>query len=69
MTMPSDTAIKSGTEIVSEFLDALTDEKSLDLQTVTCIKNLHKSGQLSRTRLLQALEEARSSAQITKQSE
>jgi len=60
--MSDDSVIKSGPEIVSEFLDSLTDGDSIDSQTLASIRELHKSGKLTRTRLLQFLEEARSRA-------
>jgi hypothetical protein len=71
MTPPGESAIKSGGEILSEFLDALEPGESLDMQTITSIRELHEAGKLSRTRLLQTLEEVRSTAQqiITKPSE
>jgi hypothetical protein len=60
--MSDDSLIKSGSEIVSEFLDSLADGASIDSQTLASIRELHKSGNLTRTRLLQSLEEARSRA-------
>jgi hypothetical protein len=59
-TMSDDSVIKSGPEIVSEFLDSLGEGDSIDPQTVASIRELHKSGNLTRTRLLQSLEQARS---------
>jgi hypothetical protein len=60
--MSDDPVIKSGPEIVSEFLDSLGDGDSIDPQTLASIRELHKSGKLTRTRLPQSLEEARSRA-------
>ena len=58
--IPDDSVIKSGPEIVSEFVDSLSDGDSIDSQTLASIRELYKSGKLTRTRLLQSLEEARS---------
>jgi hypothetical protein len=58
--MSDDSVIKSGPEIVSEFLASLSEGDSIDSQTVASIRELHKSGKLTRTRLLQSLEQARS---------
>jgi hypothetical protein len=58
--MFDDSVIKSGPEIVTEFLDSLSEGDSIDSQTLASIRELHKSGKLTRTRLLQSLEEARS---------
>jgi hypothetical protein len=55
-----DSVIKSGPEIVSEFLDSLSEGDSIDSQTLASIRELHNSGRLTRTRLQQSLEEARS---------
>jgi len=63
--MPDDDAIKSGLEIISEFLASLDEGSSIDPQTVASIRELHKSGKLTQTRLLQSLEQARSSAPST----
>ena len=59
----ADSAIKSGPEIVSEFLETLEQNESLDAQTVASIKKLQQTGNLTRVRLLQALEQARSGTQ------
>jgi hypothetical protein len=54
-----DSVIKSGLEIVSEFVDSLSDGDSIDSQTLASIRELHKSGKLTRTRLLQSLRDLR----------
>jgi len=71
MTTPGESAFKSGAEILGEFLDALAPGDSLDMQTITSIKELHEAGKPSRPRLLHVLEQVRSTAQqiITTQSE
>jgi hypothetical protein len=58
--MSDDFAIKSGPEVVQGFLDSLNAGDSIDPLTLACIRELHKSGRLTRTRLLQSLERARS---------
>lgn len=58
--MSDDSLIKSGPEIVSEFLDSLSEGESIDSRTLASIRELHKSGRLTRTRLQQSLDEARS---------
>jgi hypothetical protein len=60
MMMSDDAVIKSGPEIVQEFLDSLNAGDPIDPLTLACIRDLHKSGKLTRTRLLQSLEQARS---------
>jgi len=58
--MSNDSIIKSGPEIVDEFLDSLNGQDSIDASTLAAVRELYKSGKLTRTRLLQALEQARS---------
>jgi len=58
--MSDPSVIKSGPEIVQEFLDSLNASDSIDPLTLACIRDLHKTGRFTRTRLLQALEQARS---------
>ncbi len=48
--------IRSGPEIVKEFIENLENDKSLDKGTVEIIKLLHAEKKLSQTRLQQALE-------------
>jgi hypothetical protein len=55
-----DSAIKSGPEVISEFLETLEQHESLDPQTVGSIKQLHQTDNQTKVRLLQALERARS---------
>jgi hypothetical protein len=49
-------SIRSGPEIVKEFIDNLEKDKSLDNGTVEIIKVLHAENKLTQTRLQQALE-------------
>jgi hypothetical protein len=51
--------IKSGSEIVNEFLTGLPSGNDLDAATVSAIKTLHSESKLTRTRLEQALERIR----------
>ena len=48
--------IRSGPEIVKEFIENLENDKSLDKGTVEIIKLLHAEQKLTQTRLQQALE-------------
>ena len=54
--------IKSGPEVVSEFLDSRHGDEAIDADTLTVVHELFKTGKLSRTRLLHALKELRASA-------
>ncbi len=55
----ANTEIKSGPEIVKEFVESLEKDKSLDKDTIEVIKLLHIGNKLTQTRLLQGLEEKR----------
>jgi len=59
MASSKDDIIKSGPEIVSDFLDGLEAGEFLDADTVGCIRDLQQTANLTRTRLLQALEQVR----------
>lgn len=48
--------VKSGPEIVKEFVESLEKDELLDKSVVEIIKQLHTANNLSKTRLLQALE-------------
>ncbi len=54
--------IKSGSEVVSEFLDSLQGDQAIDADTVAAVHDLFKTGKLSRFRLSSALERLRASA-------
>jgi len=47
--------IKSGTEIVKEFLEGLNADKALDPEVVEGLARLHTEGKHTPTRLLQEL--------------
>ena len=51
--------IKSGPEIVKEFIESLKTNKSLDKGTVDAIELLHTKDKLTLTKLQQALESER----------
>lgn len=60
--MPSDD-IKSGAEVISEFLSSLSkDDKAMDQNTLQAIQSLHDAKRLTRSQLLQALEALRARA-------
>lgn len=54
--------IKSGSAIVSEFLDSLQGDEAIDADTLTAVRDLFKTDKLSRIRLLGALEAKRANA-------
>jgi hypothetical protein len=56
-TMTSE--IKSGPEILEQFLSELSAGDGMDAQTLAAIKVLHSVDKLTRTRLLQVLEQIR----------
>ena len=49
-------SIRSGSEIVKEFIENLEKDESLDKGTIETIKTLHRENKLTQTRLQQALE-------------
>ena len=51
--------IKSAQQVVSDFLQSLTEKPKLDSKTVTAINNLHTEGKLTNIRLLRSLDEIR----------
>lgn len=51
--------IKSGAEIVKDFIDSLEKDESLDKDTVQAIKATHVTKKPTLTRLLQGLQEKR----------
>lgn len=56
----SEPTIKSGADIVGDFVEGLFNRAELDADTVSSIGALHRSARLTRTNLLRALEEKRS---------
>jgi hypothetical protein len=61
MTTEEDSPIKSGVTIVADFISGLKGQEQLDADTVTSIQALHAKGKLTKTNLVRALEERRSS--------
>jgi hypothetical protein len=51
--------IKSGAEVVLEFLDSLQSNTTLDPNVVAAIQELQRQGKLTKVRLLQALADQR----------
>ena len=56
-------SIRSGPEIVKEFIERLEKDKSLDRGTVETIKNLYGEKKLTQIRIQQALELRRKEAE------
>lgn len=54
--------IKTASEVITEFLDTQTKDKSLDADTVAAVSKLRKDDDLSKVKLLRKLEEARKDA-------
>lgn len=51
--------IKYGPQVVSEFLDSLQGDESIDKDTLSAVYELFEAGKLTRTRLLNSLEALR----------
>lgn len=51
--------IKSGAEVVSEFLASLKGNKTIDAKTLDAVQTLAESKKLSKAQLLRALETSR----------
>jgi hypothetical protein len=51
--------IKSGPQVVSEFLDSLQGDESIDKDTLSAVHELFEAGKLTKTRLLNSLEALR----------
>ena len=47
--------IKSGAEVVSDFLDSLQDNNAIDPDTLNAIRDLFQSGNLTKQQLVRAL--------------
>ena len=56
--------VRSGPEIVTDFVASLKDDSSLDRATVAAIDDLVTKGKLTFTNLLKSLEEARGKSGI-----
>lgn len=59
--MPSE-EIKTGSQVVSEFLESLQGEQNIDGDTLDALRSLFKTQKLTKTRLLKSLEEQRGKA-------
>ncbi|MCH9852543.1 MAG: hypothetical protein K0U45_03480 [Alphaproteobacteria bacterium] len=51
--------IKNGQEVLEEFITDIQNDENLDLNIVNIITNAHKNDKLTKTNLLNALEELR----------
>jgi len=56
--------VRSGSEIVADFVASLKEDPTLDAGTVTAIENLLMKGKLTFTNLLKSLEESRGKSSI-----
>ncbi|MCT8970791.1 hypothetical protein [Microbaculum marinisediminis] len=54
--------IKTASQVITEFLDSQAKDESLDMDTVSAVTELRKDNDLSKIKLLRALEEARKDA-------
>jgi hypothetical protein len=54
-----ETLIKSGNELVSDFLELIADNTNVDATTLACIVTLRDQGKLTKNRLLTSLQTAR----------
>lgn len=52
-------SIKTASQVITEFLDALSKDATLDTDTVVTVSNLRNDGDLSKIKLLRKLEEVR----------
>ncbi len=56
--------IRSGPEIVADFIQTIKADSSLDKLTIEAIEALYRDGKLTWTNLLRSLEETRGKANI-----
>ena len=54
--------IKSGSQVVSDFLKSLQDSSDMDPDTLASVRTLFKEGKLTKTRLIGSLEALRTTA-------
>jgi hypothetical protein len=54
----SGSAIKSGPEVISEFLASKKGDKAIDAQTLATVQELFDSKKLTKTQLLRSLEKS-----------
>jgi hypothetical protein len=56
--------VRSGPEIVADFIASLKEDATLDAATITAIETLSIKGKLTFTNLLKSLEDARGTSNI-----
>ena len=54
--------IKTGSEVVTDFLESLQGDESIDADTLSVLWDLFESGRLSKTQILKSLEAVRAMA-------
>ena len=54
--------IKSGVEVVTDFLESLQGDKDIDSDTLGAVRELFDAGKLTRTRLQNSLDALRAAA-------
>ncbi len=54
--------IKSGVEVVTDFLESLQGDKDIDADTLGAVRELFDAGKLTKTRLQNSLDELRATA-------
>ncbi|MEJ2378389.1 MAG: hypothetical protein P8Y71_24395 [Pseudolabrys sp.] len=54
--------IKSGVEVVTDFLESLQGDKDIDADTLHAVRELFDAGKLTKTRLQNSLDELRATA-------
>ena len=54
--------IKTGSQVVTEFLESLQEDPDIDGETLVALGELFKAQKLTKTRLLRILEEQRAKA-------
>ena len=59
--MNNEKNIKSGQEVLAEFITQISENKELDFDIVAKVKELHQNNKLSKTNLINALEALRTS--------
>jgi hypothetical protein len=56
--------IKTGSQVVTEFLESLQEDLNVDGATLAALRELFKTQKLTKTRLLRVLEEQRAKAVV-----
>jgi hypothetical protein len=54
--------IKTGSQVVTEFLESLQEDPDIDIATLLTLRELFQAQKLTKTRLLRVLEEQRAEA-------